>query len=294
MMAAYRSNRESPSHGRENGVKRVPEEALSLRQFLDRPVKNEKGASPGKAGDVASGKFDQEAKFKYETLFSPFPGSIHSPKKHNLFALLVFLLLLAPSFATAEQTAISAYRESAQPRFTKDRVSLQFVSGLIYSPVIQTERPTLNYFQSNLRFGWMFSGIKHDKTWFRGNFEFLMEVTYSNVIKGPGHFMAGLTGLVRYNFVQPDSHFVPYLQMGAGIVYNDIYKDESQELIGQAIEFSPQASFGLHYMVNDHWSMNGELMFYHVSCAGMNDRNIGVNGAGALVGVTYYFDRLWK
>ena len=77
---------------------------------------------------------------------------------------------------------------------------------------------------------------------------------------------------------------------GAGIVYNDIYKDRSQSIIGQSIEFTPQASLGLHYLINHNWSVELEAMYHHISNAGLeNGRNVGVNALGGLLGVTYRF-----
>ena len=74
------------------------------------------------------------------------------------------------------------------------------------------------------------------------------------------------------------------------IVYNDIYKDETQQAIGQAIEFTPQCSLGFRYLINKNWSLDGEAMFYHMSNAGMADRNRSINALGGFVGVTYFFD----
>jgi len=77
-------------------------------------------------------------------------------------------------------------------------------------------------------------------------------------------------------------------------VYTDAYKDYSQNAIGQAIEFTPQASLGLHYLIDKKWSIDTEAMFHHISNAGLSERNRGINSFGGFIGLTYFFDRLWK
>jgi len=74
-------------------------------------------------------------------------------------------------------------------------------------------------------------------------------------------------------------------------VVNDAYKDETQGLIGQALEFSLQTSVGLRFPVSKDWSVDLEGMFHHISNAGLDDRNVGVNAGGIFVGATYRFGR---
>jgi hypothetical protein len=105
--------------------------------------------------------------------------------------------------------------------------------------------------------------------------------------------MGGLRGLIRYNLVQPDWRFAPYFQVGAGVIYNDAYKDRSQDTIGKAMEFAPCAGLGFRYMVSRNWSFDAEAVFEHISNAGRSHRNDGMNSIGGFLGATYFFDRLW-
>jgi len=68
----------------------------------------------------------------------------------------------------------------------------------------------------------------------------------------------------------------------------------SQNAIGHSIEFTPQARLGLHYLINKKWSIDAETMFHHISNAGLDERNRGINAFGGFIGLTYFFDRLWK
>jgi hypothetical protein len=126
-----------------------------------------------------------------------------------------------------------------------------------------------------------------------GNFELLFELTNSVVFQGPGNYLRGFTLLGRYNLILSDPKWALYFQVGAGIVVNDVYRDVRQSAIGQAIEFTPQASVGLRYFISRNWSIDTEAMLHHISNAGMsNGRNGGINAIGGFLGVTYSFDRL--
>ena len=109
-----------------------------------------------------------------------------------------------------------------------------------------------------------------------------------------GNYIGGITALLRYNFVQPGWRLVPYVHGGVGIVYTDAYKDKTQRAIGQAIEFTPQCSLGFRYLIKKNWSLDAEAMFHHISNAGLDKRNRSINAIGGFVGVTYFFDEIWK
>ena len=189
----------------------------------------------------------------------------------------VILAILACPVLPGQVEAAGDYNESRC-------FSLQFLSGLLYSPVIEnSHRYTFNYSLTALRLSYILTGMKHEDSLLRGNLELLSEAVYSSVTKGAGDFMAGMTFLLRYNFIRPDAPIIPYIQVGAGVVYNDIYKDMSQNLIGQAIEFTPQAGLGIHFLLNKDWSVDLEAMFHHVSNAGLDGRNVGVNALGGLL-----------
>lgn len=195
-------------------------------------------------------------------------------------------LILTVLVCTVLPARVQASGEHEESRF----FSLQLVSGLMYSPVIEnSHRQNLNYFLTALRLSHIITEVKDERSALRGKLEWLSEAVYSSVTKGAGDYMAGITVLLRYNFIKPDTPFIPYIQIGAGVVYNDIHKDMSQGLIGQAIEFAPQGGCGFRFLLNKKLSFDLEAMFHHVSNAGLDERNIGVNAVGGLLGMTYYF-----
>jgi hypothetical protein len=60
-------------------------------------------------------------------------------------------------------------------------------------------------------------------------------------------------------------------------------------LIGQAIEFTPQASLGFRSLIHPNWSIDAEAMFRHISNANLAGRNDGINALGGFIGLTYFF-----
>jgi hypothetical protein len=213
----------------------------------------------------------------------------------------VFFLICISSAMNMSSLAIGAdhsnfnFGNSIQSQmFSQNRLSLQVLSGAHFSPVgIGPETRDFDYWQTNLRLGWMLNNPYQTQSFLRGNFEALFEVNNALIYKGFGNYIGGITGLIRYNFLPPDSKLVAYIQGGIGVVYTDAYKDYSQRAIGQAIEFTPQGGIGFHYLINKNWSIDGEAMFHHISNAGLSDRNGGTNAIGAFVGVTCYFDSLF-
>jgi hypothetical protein len=208
---------------------------------------------------------------------------------------LALTLLLLPGHvqaANSNKDTSSKNATAITKLLVHDSFSLQLVSGFLYSPVIENgHRPELDYLQSNLRFIWMLDPeATTDKIGLGGNFDLIFEVTTSIILKGAGNVISGVTGLLRYDFAPSQEHFRYYVQAGVGIVYSDAYEDLSQSLIGNPIEFTPQLSVGVHYLLSRRWSIDGEVMFQHISNAGINkDRNVGVNALGGFTGVSYSF-----
>jgi len=207
----------------------------------------------------------------------------------NLTVAFIFLSGLAPAGGAEKQS--DAKVTTLVDLILKDRFSMQVISGVLFSPVIEDgPRPDFNYWQTNLRFIWMLDPEKTArKVGLKGNFDFIFELTSSLIFDGPGNVITGVTGILRYDFFRSYERLRFYAQGGVGIVYTDAHEDLSQTLIGNPIEFTPQFSVGSRYLLNNHWSLDGEAMFHHISNAGMDDRNKGVNALGGFLGVTYYF-----
>lgn len=177
--------------------------------------------------------------------------------------------------------------ESRDP-FAAGTRSLQFLTGYYASTGIGPIGPQFEHVPIAVRLGWMLNSPCEDR-WLRGNFEAIVELFAAPVAVGPGNITVGPSLMLRYNFVRPATCVVPYVQVGAGVVYNDGYKDWTQDLFGQAQEFLLQAQAGCRFVVSENWSLDIEGGWHHISNAGQAARNGGANVFGGSVGVTYFF-----
>jgi opacity protein-like surface antigen len=172
---------------------------------------------------------------------------------------------------------------TTQSPFDQGKVELQSSSGAYFS-IGSGNRDTLNYSATAYRIGVMLQ-TPSGTGLFRGNYELLLQLFGGSVFDGPGNALGGAAIMLRYNFVQPESNWVPYVQIAAGAVYSDIHKDHDQRLIGQAWEIDLEAALGVRYFFNDRWSANLEGGYRHISNADNSDRNVGLNSLGASAGL---------
>ncbi len=150
------------------------------------------------------------------------------------------------------------------------------------------ERVTIDYLIDSFRFGAMLYNPKGPGI-LRGNVEALGEVFAGGIFHGPGTAVAGITGFLRYNFVQPGARIVPYFQGGGGVVYTGITAEESDNAISLPVEFNLQAVGGIRFIVNSHWSVLTEMGYRHISNASIKSPNYGVDQLGGNVGVAFSF-----
>ena len=220
---------------------------------------------------------------------SPFPARLLAP---------ALCLLSAASFPGAARagaggpTATAVQPAEAGP-FERGAWEAEAGAGEFCSfSTTSAKRPTVDYQLEDVRLGIMYDSPRHAE-WLhgllRGNTEFLLEGFGGPVTDGPGTYLAGVSVLGRYNFIQPGSRWIPYLQGGAGILDNDIFKSHPQREVGEAFEFELQADLGVRYLINEKWSISAEAGYRHVSNADLASRNQGLNSLGGLLQASYHF-----
>lgn len=166
---------------------------------------------------------------------------------------------------------------------------LQIGAGVFISfQTTSAKRPRINDAGGHVRFGWMLTSPSGEGFW-RGNTEFLLAAQGSGVFKGPGSVFAGGSLILRRNFVQPQSRWVPYAQLEAGALYNDGFEDRIQRALGQAFEFQLGGGLGIRYLASEAWAVFLEADYRHISNAGLSSRNAGTNAAGGFLGVSCFF-----
>ncbi len=120
-------------------------------------------------------------------------------------------------------------------------------------------------------------------TWYRGNFELVVEGTFLYGFEPNDGIAGGITPLFRYNFLAGD-RLIPFVQFGAGVLALDF--DLRRQADG--INFSPQAGLGFHYFLSERTALTGEWRYHHISNAGIHRDNSGINSSVVLLGVTFF------
>jgi hypothetical protein len=214
-------------------------------------------------------------------------NTIHLTRVAQLgWAVLLLLSLQLARAGNQSEGTNSAPAYSFEQSFDSGRFETTATSGVLFSPIGPSRmRPTIDYTVSGMQFGYMLGGIQ-GSGWLRGSFELAGEGFGSRIFNGTGSYIAGGTLWLRYNFVPPNSpRLVPYFQAGFGAVATDI----SPEIVGQSFNFNIDGSAGLRYFFSRDFCVNLEFRFQHISNANMAPRNLGINAAGPMLGVSYFF-----
>lgn len=237
------------------------------------------------------------------------------------------ILLLFPAFAHAQEAALRSeprpsfhfsgntpdsepWQGTALDEFPQEmcetciplpggRFDIQFLTGVAFDNSmgpgnpdwLGTEEFSFDYVPILVRFSarpFMPRTLKPDPD---SPWEWLGQVVVAPIFDGPGTLFGGSSLLLRYNYACREAPFIPYTQAGAGIVFTDAYKDQSQRSIGQAAEFLLQVGAGLRCRLDERWTLDFEVSLHHISNARTAERNGGVNAFGFLVGATYTFPR---
>ena len=89
----------------------------------------------------------------------------------------------------------------------------------------------------------------------------------------------------RLRFAYHGWTVIPYLEMGVGLFYTDL---DAWEL-GQNFNFSPQGEIGLDVPVGSCTFLNLGYRYHHISNAGMDERNGGVDTNFGVIGFSRKF-----
>lgn len=210
----------------------------------------------------------------------------------NALLIRVATFSLIASAAQAGSHLEDAPDKSGKPiagPFDAGQHELQIGTGVFISFQNTSEhRPQINDAGGHVRLGWMLSSPSGEGFW-RGNTEFLVTAYGAGIFKGPGSVLAGGSLLLRRNFVQPGSRWVPYGQLEAGALYSDAYLDKPQRALGEAFEFQLGGGFGVRFLWSDRCTLFGEFNYRHISNAGIADRNVGTNAGGVILGLSWFY-----
>ena len=136
----------------------------------------------------------------------------------------------------------------------------------------------------NLHVGTMLTGpLAKDHFW-TGNFELLGTLFGGEQFNHHAAYVVGIAPLLRYNFAT-GSPFVPFVDGGAGVTLTDIRKPD----LSTDFEFNVQAGIGVQWFFKPNMAASLQGRWLHLSNAGIDNPNRGVNTTMILLGLNWFF-----
>jgi hypothetical protein len=196
-------------------------------------------------------------------------------------AVLLFLIVCFPVFGGASETQVEPVRSDFDPH----RIEFALQTGYLFGAI----NPPVDYQIGALflteRIRW---GVIRTNSWLRGYHQFYISAIAEPIFKGIENHYFGFNVWFRYNFVQPQWRFVPYISGGVGGGGIDA-NPEVPGGQGQDFTFNILSGAGVSYIVNDHCKVDFGALYQHFSNGGQTDPNPSLNLFGPQVGVSYSF-----
>jgi hypothetical protein len=135
----------------------------------------------------------------------------------------------------------------------------------------------------SVAYGYMLHPIGGDH-WYRGNGELRGEFFTGEQFSPSSDWLMGVAPHLRYNFAT-GTRWVPYLDAGAGVSATSIGPPD----LSHYFEFNLQATAGIRCFIRNNLALCAETRYLHMSCAGINKPNEGLNTMMGMVGVSWFF-----
>jgi lipid A 3-O-deacylase len=131
-------------------------------------------------------------------------------------------------------------------------------------------------------------GLVRDDTWLRGYNQFCITAMAEPIFRGIENHYFGINFGLRYNFVRPNSRFIPYFSGGLGLGWIDS-RANIPGAQGQDFTFNILTAAGVSYRLNERWKLDAGLLYQHLSNGGQTDPNPSLNLLGPQLSVRCSF-----
>ncbi|MGH7381211.1 MAG: acyloxyacyl hydrolase [Candidatus Methylomirabilales bacterium] len=160
------------------------------------------------------------------------------------------------------------------------------VESFLFLPIGETSTEELRevkYVYVAPRWGIGISDPLGGDAWYRGNFELLVEGAFYIPFEPTDGFGGGISAIFRYNFL-PKGLLIPFVEVGPGILITDFGLEDRAD----GFNFTFQTGLGFHFFLAERTALTAEARFHHISNAGIDDPNRGLNSVMVLIGVTIF------
>jgi lipid A 3-O-deacylase len=136
------------------------------------------------------------------------------------------------------------------------------------------------------RFGYVLTPDIFKGTRMRGNIEYIFDALPIFVVLQPQNaFGASFNPLIlKYNFTS-GKRMIPFIEAGGGVLFTN----HDVPINTNSVNFTPQGSFGVHFLRDNHRAITFRGQYLHISNAGLERRNSGVNASiQFILGYTWF------
>jgi len=124
------------------------------------------------------------------------------------------------------------------------------------------------------------------QSFYQGVLNWHVEAGVASVLNRNGEYLLGFSPLMlQYKFLDPKRSWAPNLLFGVGISYTD-WKDVADRELGTELEFLVNTGAGLEFF-RDTMSYSLNYRFFHISNAGIEFPNIGLNSHVFSLGINF-------
>ena len=185
---------------------------------------------------------------------------------------------------TGQAGSANGWTEEIGGDFRKGAMETGFSLGASVGAHIFGGSETHDFALAKLLVGRVISDELGSDRWYRGYWEVLGEVFGGGQFKPGEAFVVGVTPGLRYDFAT-GTRWVPFFDAGAGATATDIGRPD----LGGTFQFNLQTGPGLHWFVEKNLALTMQYRFLHLSSAGTELPNKGVNTSVFYVGMSWFF-----
>jgi lipid A 3-O-deacylase len=190
----------------------------------------------------------------------------------------------SPTEVTLQPAAQSIWEHGVGEGFSPGAQSFTLGAGATYGFAAFGSVEAHDLALASFTYGHMLGRTKGLDHWYRGNFEFRLELFTGAQFSPSTEWFVGLTPHIRYNFAT-GTRWIPFMDAGAGVTATGIGPPD----LSGTFEFNLQGGPGVHWFLEDDLALTLEVRYVHWSCAGIHHPNLGLNGITGMLGVTFFF-----
>jgi len=179
---------------------------------------------------------------------------------------------------------VSLWKAGVGSGFKKGTQELNVLAGGGVGLQIFGSRSDHDWAIGIIDYGWMLTDVLAEGRWYQGNLEILAELFGGEQFHPDVGYFVGAGPHLRYNFAT-GTRLVPFIDIGGGVTATDIRNGD----LSTTFQFNLQAALGTHWFLRDDLGLTFQWRFIHLSNAGIDYPNLGVNNSSFLLGLSWLF-----